>query len=151
MSLGTINMSIVRFLKGNKFLPISEPNWNCFQLAFGQTFQKSQTYKQIKNEVGSANGLYAIEHRGVRFYLGKGNPLSSRIQSHYREAYEQIKGDRTGDYHVAFSSLIGDSVKVYWQALEDERVRTIVELMLEYHMPRTTLDTIRECRHALHT
>jgi hypothetical protein len=120
-----------KFLEGNKFYPLSDSSWNTFELYHGYQEYKRRNYLKIKKNVGGKKGIYVYEKDGVILYVGKGNPVYSRIKSHYRASFEKVPGDTHNTWHAFFSKHCG-KVKIYWKELEDERVRRIIEQMLTY-------------------
>jgi hypothetical protein len=77
-------------------------------------------------------GVYVYEKNGETLYVGKGNPMYSRIKSHFIESCQEVPGDtKYKTWHKFFSKHRGD-VRIYWKEMEDEKIRKIIEQMLNY-------------------
>ena len=129
---------IKKFLEDNNFLPISRPHWEFFVLSHGDRSKKERNIKKIKGNVKKKRGLYAYKKDGKLLYVGKAKSLFGRIKSHYIESFEEVKGDtkeksRYGAnlWHRFFEKHSGE-VEIYWQELEDEKERQIIEKMIQY-------------------
>lgn len=132
---------IKRFLKDNGFLPLTK--WGTFGVIHKGVPPKNQEKKadlnSIKNHVSGKNGLYIYEKNRKIIYVGKGKPLFNRIKGYYILAYQEVPGDSEyKTWHKFFSSKKNlGKLKIYWKEQEEEKVRQIIEKMLDYVLTPT--------------
>lgn len=125
---------ITNFLIDIGFYPICNDKWESFiikHVAPESIELEKETFDYIKKQVGNKSGIYVYATTNEEIlYIGKGNPLFSRLKSHYIESYRPVPGDRSGRFHAFFSSNQGE-IKIYWKELDNELYRQIVEIMLK--------------------
>lgn len=131
---------IKEFLRKNDFLPTDE--WHYFEIlhkgSIPNSKKKKEDFEKIKNQVSKKSGLY-IYKKGKIIYVGKGKPLLGRIKNHYRSAYEEVPGDtKNKKFHKFFSSGANlGKLKIYWREEKDEKIRQVIEKMLDYVLEPT--------------
>jgi len=127
---------IEKFLKGNNFLPLNK--WNYFEIIHKSippdNREKKNDFKKIRDQLLAKNGLYIYEKNKKIIYVGKGKPMFNRIKNHYILAYQELPGDSKNKiWHKFFSRKTNlGKLKVYWKEQEEEKVRQIIEKMLDY-------------------
>lgn len=125
---------IKKFLEDNNFLPLNK--WKSFKIVYKVPKgiqEEKDCLKYIKGNVLDRSGLYVFEKEKKIIYVGKGNPLFNRIRDHYILSYRELSGDdKYKTYHRFSSSHLGSRLKVYWIEQEDEKIRQIIEKMLDY-------------------
>lgn len=127
---------IKKFLKDNSFLPLTK--WKAFEIIHKGVPPKNQEKKNdlnnISNHVLKKSGLYIYEKNRKIIYVGKAKSLFDRIQNHYVLAYQEVSGDTKDKiYHKFFSSKKNlGKLKIYWKEQKWEKVRQIIEKMLDY-------------------
>lgn len=132
---------IRKFLKDNNFLPLTK--WRTFEVIHKSIPPKNKENKNdlnsIKNHVSGGKGLYIYEKDRRIIYIGKGNPLFNRIKNHYISAYQEVPGDTKDKiFHKFFSSKRNlGKLKIYWKKEREEKVRLIIEKMLDYTLSPT--------------
>lgn len=127
------------FLTQHGFLPIDKGAWNRFEIIHKKpesVMERNEINDYIAGKVKEANGLYVYtKPDGEVLYIGKAKPLKGRLQSHYRESFEEVPGDtKDKRWHRFFLTHQG-KLLVYWREVEDEGARAIIEKMLTYVSP----------------
>ncbi len=129
---------VYSFLKTNNLFPF-ERNWNEFNITHPKKLTDNENIKVnnlIRDKVGNKSGVYLYCRKTGSseklLYIGKAKPLSSRIYSHYRESFSFPDKVNKGEAWPTFFSKYTGRLKIYWIEIQDERVRRIIEEMLEY-------------------
>ncbi len=122
------------FLSSLGFLPLNSENWNKFEIIHikpNGIEERKRINDYISKSVKSASGIYIYQKLdGEILYIGKGKPLKYRLQSHYRESFEEVSGDTKDKlWHRFFSSYTG-RLCVCWKEVNDEDGRIVMERML---------------------
>jgi hypothetical protein len=132
---------IKRFLRDNNFLPLTK--WKAFEIIHKGVPPKNQRKKNdlnnIKNHVLKKSGLYIYEKNRKIIYVGKAKSLFDRIKNHYVLAYQELPGDTKDKiwHKFFFSKKNLGKLKIYWKEQKEEKVRQIIEKMLDYVLEPT--------------
>lgn len=125
-------MKVLKFLKEANCFPIEK--WDSFEiihLAPKNNLERNDCYKYIKSKVQNKNGLYIYKKDDRIIYIGKGKPLYNRLKNHYQSSFEEVSGDTKDKIWHKFFKKYRGKLKVYWKEQEDERIRQIIEKMLD--------------------
>lgn len=108
----------IDFLKKIDCYPI-ESTWDTFEIEHKVPMdkdEKAEVERFIKSKTGRKNGLYIYEcENDSCLYVGKGQPISGRLVSHYRESFQEVPGDtKNKKWHRFFKNHQG-RLKIYWK------------------------------------
>lgn len=131
MKMGIKN-DIEKLLENKGYYPLITTLWKSFK--FTQVKPKSEQERQLKLRIIESNvrnfkGIYVYKNAAEEvLYIGKGNPLKSRIISHYNKLSKINKVNRRD----AFFQNNQGTMTIFWLEIEWEEEREIVEHLLSY-------------------
>ncbi len=130
---------IKTFLKNTGFLPLYK--LRNFTLVhknnLPSTGIKEKDLEYIKKKVSNKSGIYIYKKDKKIIYIGKASSLFGRIKNHYVSSYQEVKGDTKDKRFHRFFSFNSGKLKVYWKKQEDEKIRQIIEKMLDHTLNPT--------------
>lgn len=123
---------IADLLREKEYYPLDSPLWNFFQFPLvnpKSEQEKIANTKIIESCLSNEKGVYVyLNSENEVLYIGKGNPIKSRLLSHYKKVLKgKIKNRR-----IAFFQDIQDTVTIYWLEIQEKEERELVEHLLSF-------------------
>ncbi|WP_066065267.1 GIY-YIG nuclease family protein [Neobacillus soli] len=127
-----IKEEIEKLLENQGYYPLTTMLWNSFkftQVRPNSDQEKQMNLKIIESNVKDRKGIYVYKNAAaVILYVGKGNPLKTRLKSHYSKL---SKGNSIRRRDAFFQDNQG-TLTIFWLEIEEKEERELVEHLLSY-------------------